>query len=79
MNIPDIGLPNIVAGRRVLPELLQEDATPDKMAAEVLHLLEPAAHAQALADLDDVKKRLGEPGAVRRVAELTLRVAGEKA
>ena len=52
---------------------------PDKMAAEVLHLLEPAVHAQALADFDDVKKRLGEPGAVRRVAELTLRVAGEKA
>ena len=79
LNIADIGLPNIVAGRHILPELLQEDATPAKMAAEVLHLLEPAAHAQALADLDDVKKRLGEPGAVRRVAELTLRVAGEKA
>ena len=79
LNIADIGLPNIVAGRHILPELLQEDATPAKMAAEVLHLLEPAAHAQALADLDDVKKRLGEPGAVKRVAELTLRVAGEKA
>ena len=79
LNIADIGLPNIVAGRHILPELLQEAATPAKMAAEVLHLLEPAAHAQALADLDDVKKRLGEPGAVRRVAELTLRVAGEKA
>ena len=79
LNIADIGLPNIVAGRHILPELLQEDATPAKMAAEVLHLLEPAAHAQALADLDDVKKRLGEPGAVGRVAELTLRVAGEKA
>ena len=79
LNIADIGLPNIVAGRHILPELLQEDATPAKMAAEVLHLLEPAAHAQALADLDDVKKRLGEPGAVRRVAELTLRVAGERA
>ena len=79
LNIADIGLPNIVAGRHILPELLQEDATPAKMAAEVLHLLEPVAHAQALADLDEVKKRLGEPGAVRRVAELTLRVAGEKA
>ena len=79
LNIADIGLPNIVAGRHILPELLQEDATPAKMAAEVLHLLEPAAHAQALADLDEVKKRLGEPGAVRRVAELTLRVAGERA
>lgn len=79
LNIADIGLPNIVAGRHIFPELLQEDATPEKMAVEVLHLLEPAVHAQALTDLADVKKRLGEPGAVRRVAELTLRVAGEKA
>lgn len=78
LNIPDIGLPNIVAGRHILPELLQEDVIPEKMASAVLNLLEPTAHAQALADLDDVKKRLGEPGAVRRVAELTLRVAGEK-
>ncbi len=79
LNIADIGLPNIVAGHRILPELLQEDATPEKMAAAVLKLLEPDVHAETLADLDEVRKKLGEPGAVRRVAELTLRVAGEKA
>lgn len=79
LNIADIGLPNIVAGRHILPELLQEDATPENMAIAVLGLLEPEAHAQALKDLDEVKIRLGEPGAVRRVAELTLRVAGDKA
>ena len=79
LNIADIGLPNIVAGRHILPELLQENATPEKMAQAVLAMLEPAAHAQVLKDLEDVKKRLGEPGAVRRVAELTLRVAGDKA
>lgn len=79
LNIADIGLPNIVAGRHILPELLQEDASPENMAIAVLGLLEPEAHAQALKDLDEVKTRLGEPGAVRRVAELTLRVAGDKA
>lgn len=79
LNIADIGLPNIVAGRHILPELLQENATPEKMAQAVLAMLEPEAHAQVLKDLEDVKKRLGEPGAVRRVAELTLRVAGDKA
>ena len=79
LNIADIGLPNIVAGRHILPELLQEDATPENMAIAVLGLLEPEAHAQALKDLDEVKIRLGEKGAVRRVAELTLRVAGDKA
>ena len=79
LNIANIGLPNIVAGRHILPELLQEDATPENMAIAVLGLLEPEAHAQALKDLDEVKIRLGEKGAVRRVAELTLRVAGDKA
>lgn len=79
LNIADIGLPNIVAGRHILPELLQEDASPENMAIAVLGLLEPEAHAQALKDLDEVKIKLGESGAVRRVAELTLRVAGDKA
>lgn len=79
LNISNIGLPNIVAGRNILPELLQEEATPENMAIAVLGLLEPETHAQALKDLDEVKIRLGEKGAVRRVAELTLRVAGDKA
>lgn len=78
INIPDIGLPNIVAGRHILPELLQEDFTPQKTAQEALHLLEPERNAQMKADLEYVKERLGAPGAVNRVAELILRVAKEK-
>ncbi|MEG2343603.1 MAG: lipid-A-disaccharide synthase [Acidaminococcaceae bacterium] len=79
LTIPDIGLPNIVAGRHILPELLQADASPEKMSAAILQMLEPTAYARLQADLDFVKERLGAPGAVRRVAELTLRVAGDKA
>ncbi|MEG0831708.1 MAG: lipid-A-disaccharide synthase, partial [Acidaminococcaceae bacterium] len=79
LTIPDIGLPNIVAGRHILPELLQADASPEKMSAAILQMLEPTAYARLQADLDFVKERLGAPGAVRRVAELTLKVAGDKA
>lgn len=78
INIPDIGLPNIVAGRHILPELLQEDFTPERLQQEALNLLEPERNAQMKKDLAYVKERLGASGAVHRVAELVLRIAEEK-
>lgn len=78
INIPDIGLPNIVAGRHILPELLQEDFTPEKVAQEALHLLETERNARMKKDLAYVKERLGQPGAVDRVAQLVLKIAEEK-
>lgn len=75
INIPNIGLPNIVAGRTVVPELLQEDFTPEKVAESVLELFEPERNAQLKQDLAFVKERLGEPGAVGRVAELAIKTA----
>ena len=78
INIPNIGLPNIVAGRQILPELLQEDFTPAKLAAAAVELLAPARRHSLQADLAFMKQRLGEPGAVGRVAQLILRIAEEK-
>lgn len=78
INIPNIGLPNIVAGRTIMPELLQEDFTPQKLAAAAAALLQPERQAQLKEDLLYMKQRLGEPGAVRRVAELILKIAEEK-
>ncbi len=78
INIPNIGLPNIVAGRQILPELLQENFTPTKLADAAVELLQPERRAQAETDLAYMKKRLGEPGAVERVAKLILRIAEEK-
>ena len=78
INIPNIGLPNIVAGRQILPELLQEELTPAKLAATAVELLAPERRPQLEADLAFMKARLGEPGAVKRVAQLILRIAEEK-
>lgn len=78
INIPNIGLPNIVAGRQVLPELLQEDFTPEKVAQAAIDLLQPERNAQMKRDLKYVRERLGQPGAVMRVAELVLKIAEEK-
>lgn len=75
VKIPNIGLPNIVAGRQIEPELLQDDCTPEKIAATALELLEPERFARLQRDLQEVKEKLGEPGAVKRVAELVLRMA----
>ena len=75
VEIPNIGLPNIVAGRLIEPELLQDDCTPEKIAAATLELLERERYAQLQRDLREVKEKLGEPGAVKRVAELVLRMA----
>lgn len=78
INIPNIGLPNIVAGRQILPELLQEDFTPAKLAAAAAELLQPQNRQRLQEDLIYMKKRLGEPGAVGRVAQLILKIAEEK-
>ena len=77
VRIPHIGLPNIVAGRQILPELIQEEMTPDNMAKEVLNFLEPSEHARIRKELKDVVKKLGKSGAVERVAKLILKQAGE--
>ena len=78
VNIPHIGLPNIVAGRSVVPELIQNDFTPAKVAKAAMELLESERNALMKKDLEYVKERLGKPGAVGRVAELVLKIAGEK-
>ena len=37
--LPHVGMPNILAGERIVPELLQDDATPEKLAAALLELI----------------------------------------
>lgn len=78
INIPNIGLPNIVAGKTILPELLQEDFTPQRLAQTAKELLAPERQAALQKDLVYMKQRLGEPGAVGRVAQLILKIAEEK-
>ena len=70
VRVTRIGLANLVAGRDIAPELVQDDATPERLAAAVLPLLDRdglAARAQRSA-FQDVRARLGTPGASARVA-----------
>ena len=77
-DVAHVGLPNIVVGRRILPELIQNDVTAENVSREALRFMtDPAAKAQVKADLQEVRIKLGEPGAVRRVAQIVLDVAAE--
>ena len=69
VRVPFVGLPNLVADRGIVPELLQHDATPQGLAATALEILRsPARQGTMRAALADVRRRLGEPGALDRAA-----------
>jgi lipid-A-disaccharide synthase len=68
-----IGLVNLVAGRNIVPELIQQDATPDRLCREADRLLQDAhAYDQMKTALRAVREALGQPGASRRAAEVVL-------
>ena len=76
VHVDTYAMANLVAGRRIVKELIQDDFTADAVRVEVGRLLSDPAYVSAMrADLRDVKSRLGDPGASRRAAEAVLRVA----
>ncbi len=73
VNVDCIGLVNIVAGRRIVPELIQHEATPDRLGEEAVRLLrDRTASEEMRAALRTVRQSLGEAGASRRAAQLVL-------
>ena len=72
LRVDRIALPNLIAGRYVVPEVLQSHATPDRLADLLLRLLEPGCpeRAEMITGLLGVRAALGEPGASARVAGL---------
>ena len=73
VKLPHFSLVNIIAGREVLPELLQSDVNGPRIAAEVKRMMEPAEYARVTAELRAVRERLGEPGASVRAAQAIMR------
>ncbi|MCX5667616.1 MAG: lipid-A-disaccharide synthase [Candidatus Omnitrophica bacterium] len=68
-----LGLVNVVAGRVIVPELLQYDATPEKIARESLEILRDGRKRAAIvSELARVKASLGAPGASHRAARAIL-------
>ena len=78
VHVDTFAMANLVAGRRIVPELIQDGFTPDAVAREALTLLtDSAAAARMRSDLAVVRQKLGGPGASRRAAEAVLEVASQ--
>jgi lipid-A-disaccharide synthase len=79
VNVDMYAMPNLVAGSRIVPELIQEDFTPERVCAEAVTLLtDGVRRAQMTEALRGVKAQLGNPGASGRAAESILEVAGRR-
>ena len=70
VRTPYFAMVNLIAEKKVVPELVQNDFTPDRVAAEILRLLQdPNARSTMRTGLAEVRKRLGPPGAAERAAD----------
>ncbi len=76
IRIKNIGLVNIVAGKSIVPELIQSHATPQRLAAEASRILTSDSLSNEISEsLSVVKEKLGTIGASTRVAEAILSIA----
>lgn len=72
-----VAMPNLISGRRIIPELLQQDCTAPRISAEVARLLEsPEARQEMQRDLAAVREKLGPGGAIDRAAEIIVGMLG---
>ena len=69
VTIPHFALINIVAGKQIVPELIQGAVNGERIADETRRLLEPANYARVIEELAAVRSKLGDAGAARRAAE----------
>ena len=71
VHVKNIGLANIIAGKTIVPELIQEDARGNRIAAEALDILTDAERKQEMIkELAAIRNKLGNPGAARKTAQL---------
>ena len=76
LHVDHVGLPNLLAGTRIVPELLQDDATPERLGSAVLDWLdEPDRHRRVLGEFDRIHRALRHD-AFNRAADAVLEVAG---
>lgn len=71
VRTPMFAMVNLIAGKRVVPELVQHDFSPERVASEAIRLLDsPEARAEMQRGLAEVREKLGPPGAIDRAADI---------
>ena len=78
ITVQHFGLVNLVAGKEIAKELMQDNLTGKNLAQELLKLLEPERNRSAREQLIDVAHKLGDPGASQRAAHLILSIGATK-
>ena len=73
VRLENVALPNLVAGRRVVPELLQRECRPEAIARALGGFLDDPDQVQRMREaLDEIRRRLGGPGIFERAADAVL-------
>jgi lipid-A-disaccharide synthase len=71
VRTPHFGMVNLIAGRRIVPELIQNDFTSERVASEIVHLLSDSrAREEQRSGFALLRERLGPAGAVERAADV---------
>ena len=72
-QVQHMGMANVLAQREIIPELLQDDCTPTRIAAAITPLLcDPEVRSRMVTDLEPIRQQLGEPGAYVRAVQALL-------
>ena len=79
VHIDSIGLPNIIMGRRIMPELWQDEVTAKHIAQVIVPILtDTSRHDELKQAMAEVRRTMGQSGAVQRIAKTILEFAKEK-
>ncbi len=80
ITVSSLTMPNLISGRTVYPEFIQQDATAEHLAGAATGLLQDKARRETIkAQLAGIIGSLGEPGATQRAAEAVAGLFGEQA
>jgi lipid-A-disaccharide synthase len=79
VDVTSIGLVNHIAGKQIVPELIQENLTPRNLAREGLSLLQGGERREnMIKNLEEVRALLGQGGASERTAEIAMQMLSQK-
>ena len=77
VKVSHIGMVNLVAGREVVPELLQERASPENISSLIFKMFsDKTYYSKVVAELEQVREMMGQPGASARAAQEVVRLLG---